>query len=78
RLLASANGRNEEFIFGDDFVATTGEQKAHTSLDSELVFVGYGIDAPQYRWNDYTGNSDDYRGKVLLIMVNDPPATDSE
>lgn len=78
RLLASANGRNEEFIFGDEFVATTGEQKAHTSLDSELVFVGYGIDAPQYRWNDYTGNSDDYRGKVLLIMVNDPPATDSE
>jgi Zn-dependent M28 family amino/carboxypeptidase len=47
-------------------------------LNAELVFVGYGVDAPIYRWNDYSGPAMDYRGKVLLIMVNDPPATTAE
>lgn len=69
---------SESYKFGDDFVATTGAQKPAVSIDAELVFVGYGIDAPNYKWNDYDGNADDYRGKVLMIMVNDPPATDSE
>ena len=66
------------FKFGDEFVATTSAQKESVSLDSELVFVGYGIDAPIYNWNDYSGPAEDYRGKVLLIMVNDPPATTAE
>ena len=43
-----------------------------------MVFVGYGIDAPEQKWNDYKGDKDDYRGKVLVIMVNDPPPTSSE
>jgi hypothetical protein len=42
------------------------------------VFAGYGIDAPNFKWNDYSGDPNDYRGKVLMIMVNDPPATVSE
>jgi len=45
---------------------------------ADLVFAGYGIDAPNYKWNDYKGDSADYRGKVLMIMVNDPPATAAE
>jgi Zn-dependent M28 family amino/carboxypeptidase len=68
----------ESFKFGDDFVATTGAQKANVNIDAELVFVGYGIDAPNYNWNDYSGDPADYRGKVLMIMVNDPPATKDE
>ena len=40
--------------------------------------MGYGIDAPLYNWNDYKGNVADYRGKILMIMVNDPPATVQE
>lgn len=68
----------ESFKFADEFVATTSAQKEGVSLDSELVFVGYGIDAPIYNWNDYNGSAEDYRGKVLLIMVNDPPATAAE
>lgn len=68
----------QSFNFGDEFVATTGAQKDSVSIDTEIVFVGHGIDSPIYNWNDYSGPAEDYRGKVLLIMVNDPPATRAE
>lgn len=74
----SGRGEPRSFKFGDDFVATTGAQIPNVSLDAEVVFVGYGIDAPLYKWNDYSGPAEDYRGKVLIIMVNDPPATADE
>ena len=69
---------NESLKFADEFVATTSAQKEKVSVDADLVFAGYGIDAPNYKWNDYKGDSADYRGKVLMIMVNDPPATAAE
>jgi Zn-dependent M28 family amino/carboxypeptidase len=69
---------NESLKFADEFVATTSAQKDKVSVDADLVFVGYGIDAPNYKWNDYKGDQADYRGKVLMIMVNDPPATSEE
>src|SRR5688572_11109010 len=68
----------QTYKFGDDFVATTSAQRAQVSVDADLVFVGYGVDAPNYNWNDYSGRPEDYRGKVLMIMVNDPPATNAE
>lgn len=77
-LIVHGLSGDESLKFGDDFVATTGAQRAEISLDAELVFAGYGIDAPQYNWNDFSGNPADYRGKVLMILVNDPPATASE
>ena len=72
------NVGGESFKFGDDFVVTTGAQTPEVTIDADLVFAGYGIEAPLYNWNDYSGNPDDYRGKVLMIMVNDPPATKDE
>jgi Zn-dependent M28 family amino/carboxypeptidase len=51
---------------------------ANISVDSDIVFVGYGIDAPQYGWNDYPGSPEQYKGKVLMILVNDPPATEAD
>ncbi|HEX2639474.1 MAG TPA: M28 family peptidase [Pyrinomonadaceae bacterium] len=69
---------DESLKFGDDFVATTGSQRSDVNLDAEVVFAGYGIDAPQYKWNDFSGSPSDYRGKVLMILVNDPPATAAE
>ncbi|HXF42907.1 MAG TPA: M28 family peptidase, partial [Pyrinomonadaceae bacterium] len=78
KLLASASGKSAMLNFGDDFVATTGSQMQRVAIDSELVFMGYGISAPEYKWNDYKGSTNDYRGKILLIMVNDPPATAAE
>ncbi len=69
---------SESYKFGDEFVATTSAQRANVSVDADLVFAGYGIDAPLYNWNDYSGDPADYRGKILMIMVNDPPATAGE
>ncbi len=66
------------YKFGDDFVGSTGAQVANVNLDADLVFVGYGIDAPEQKWNDFKGDAAQYRGKILVMMVNDPPATASE
>ena len=69
---------NQNYKFGDDWVGYSDAQKPEVSIDAEVVFVGYGIDAPLYKWNDYKGKPDDFRGKILMILVNDPPATSSE
>jgi Zn-dependent M28 family amino/carboxypeptidase len=54
-----------------EFIVGTGMQAPETSLDNaELVFVGYGIEAPEYGWDDY--KRADLRGKVLLMLNNDP------
>ena len=52
--ITSASG-SEAYKFADDFVAFTGAQTEHVSVNAELVFVGYGIDAPEQKWNDYKG-----------------------
>jgi Zn-dependent M28 family amino/carboxypeptidase len=55
----------------DDYVIWTDKTDASVSLDkSELVFAGYGVVAPEYNWNDYAGL--DVKGKVVLVLVNDP------
>lgn len=57
--------------FYDEFVASSGKQQTSTKItNAELVFVGYGIQAPEYRWDDFKGV--DLRGKVLVMMNNDP------
>lgn len=70
--------RAESYKFADDFVAFTGSQTEHVDVNAEMVFVGYGIDAPEQKWNDYKGPAEDYRGKILVMLVNDPPATKDE
>ncbi len=69
---------NASYKFGDDFVGLSSAQKEKVNLDAELVFVGYGVNAPEQKWNDYKGAAEDYRGKILVMMVNDPPATANE
>jgi len=78
KLQVSGKNGGKDYRFLDDFVASTGAQKASTRTKAELVFVGYGIDAPLYNWNDYKGSANDFRGKYLMILVNDPPATKGE
>jgi len=75
--ISGANG-NETLKFADDFVAFTGAQTESVDVDADLVFVGYGINAPEQKWNDYKGGDADYRGKILVMLVNDPPATTAE
>ena len=77
-LDVTAKDKKESFKFADEFVAFTGAQTDQVTLASDLVFVGYGIDAPEQRWNDYKGEAVDYRDKILVMLVNDPPATEAE
>ena len=59
-----------------DYVATTPHVENQVKItDSELVFVGYGIVAPEYNWNDYADL--DVKGKTVVVMVNDPGLIDS-
>src|SRR5262245_43676207 len=78
KLTISGHGGSETFKFADEFVAFTGAQTEQVDVDADLVFVGYGINAPEQRWNDYKGDAADYRGKILVMLVNDPPATTAE
>lgn len=75
RLRVANRNATFEYDFGPDFVATTGAQRERVDVNAELVFVGYGIDAPEQDWNDYKGRRDDYEGKILVMLVNDPPPT---
>ena len=59
------------FTAGKDFTARTKQLQPLIDLrDSEVVFVGYGINAPEYNWNDY--NDIDVKGKTVVVLVNDP------
>lgn len=59
------------FAYGSEFVATTPAARESASLeDSEMIFVGYGIVAPEYGWDDYSGL--DVEGKTVVALVNDP------
>ena len=77
KLIVSGRGMNQIFDFATDYVAFTGAQTEEVNVDADMVFVGYGINAPEQRWNDYKGEPD-YRGKFLVMLVNDPPATTAE
>lgn len=64
-------GENISLEYLDDYVALTRRVEEQTSLnDSEMIFAGYGIVAPEYNWNDYEGL--DVEGKTVVVLVNDP------
>ena len=75
--LVLKNGPQEQIArWRDDFVAWTKHFADTVAIiDSELVFVGYGVVAPEFNWDDYKGL--DVRGKTLVLLVNDPPVLDS-
>lgn len=61
--------------FPDDYVAhSTAAQTGVSIASSDIVFVGYGVQAPEYGWDDYKGA--DLRGKTLLMLINDPAIAD--
>src|SRR6476660_4174586 len=75
KLRVSGSNGKESVKFADEYVAFTGAQTEEVDVDADMVFVGYGINSPEQRWNDYKGDANDYRGKILVMLVNDPPAT---
>lgn len=71
KLEIKGDKKSNLFVYGNEFMACTLRVVEEASIaDSELVFVGYGIVAPEYNWNDYEGI--DVRGKTVVMLVNDP------
>jgi Zn-dependent M28 family amino/carboxypeptidase len=69
------SGRTIPMRFADDYAPASLRIEPETRVDrSEIVFVGYGVLAPEYRWDDYKGL--DVRGKTLMMLVNDPAIPD--
>jgi Zn-dependent M28 family amino/carboxypeptidase len=69
--IRTEGGKTHALAFGDDMVLNTRTGEAKVSIaDSELVFVGYGVNAPEQDWNDYAGL--DVEGKTVVMLVNDP------
>jgi Zn-dependent M28 family amino/carboxypeptidase len=74
-LVFRRGGRERVLRFKDDFVAWTKRMVDTSAVDrSELVFVGYGVQAPEFHWDDIKGA--DLRGKTLVFLVGDPPVPD--
>ena len=72
--LVPANGEARSLKYLDEYVATDQTQHPQSDVDADIVFVGYGIEAPEYHWDDYKGV--DVKGRVLLMLVNEPPSDD--
>jgi Zn-dependent M28 family amino/carboxypeptidase len=72
--LQPEHGKALDLRLGDDYVVSNQTQADSVDIDAPIVFAGYGIEAPEYRWNDFKGV--DVRGKVVLVIVNEPPSTD--
>jgi Zn-dependent M28 family amino/carboxypeptidase len=72
--ISGGSGEPLQLKYLDDFVANPLSQNPEENINGPLVFVGYGINAPEFGWNDYAGI--DPHGKIVLALVNDPPSTD--
>ena len=74
-----ATGETEDLTYGPEIVAKDETGQAAADINAPIVFVGYGIDAPEYHWNDYAGPNGaniDLKGKVAVVIVNEPPSSD--
>jgi Zn-dependent M28 family amino/carboxypeptidase len=75
-LTFTKGGTSTALKWHDDYVAWTKHVTPTASLkNSELVFVGYGVEAPQFGWDDFKGV--DLTGKTIVVLVNDPPVADT-
>ena len=67
-------GKAFELRYLDDFVANALTLNKEETIHAPIVFVGYGVSAPEFQWNDFQGVN--VKGKILLCLVNDPPSQD--
>src|SRR6266446_6252236 len=76
RLQFVVNGKPPmDLKFADDFVASSARLQNEIKINnSDVVFVGYGVVAPEYGWDDYKGEN--VRGKTILMLINDPAVPD--
>ena len=70
-ITVAEGGNVEKYNYRDDMIVRTLQGKGSVDLaDSDIVFAGYGVVAPEYQWNDYAGL--DVKGKTVIVLVNDP------
>jgi len=75
RMSFITSDKTTDLKYPDDFVASSARLQPDIKIDkSDVIFVGYGIVAPEYGWDDYKGV--DVRGKTILILISDPPIPD--
>jgi Zn-dependent M28 family amino/carboxypeptidase len=72
--IVPSQGAPIPLAFGPDYVVNNPRHEAVADIDAPIVFVGYGITAPEFGWDDYAGV--DVKGKVVLVIVGDPPSDD--
>jgi Zn-dependent M28 family amino/carboxypeptidase len=66
-----AGGKKIALTYRDDYVANSRHNRPETKVEnSDIVFVGYGVEAPEYGWDDFKGM--DVKGKTVLMLINDP------
>ncbi|WP_446745454.1 M28 family peptidase [Silvibacterium acidisoli] len=68
------HGKALDLSYGEDIVTKDQTGNESAEIDAPIVFAGYGINAPEYHWNDFDGI--DVKGKILLVIVNQPPSND--
>lgn len=74
-LVAQCGSKEEHFKFREEFIGFSGTHDEHVDItNAEIIFVGFGIVAPEQKWDDYKGVN--VKGKVLLMMNDDPPSDD--
>jgi len=69
-----ATGQPVDLVYGTEIVSKDQTGQPTADFDAPIVFVGYGIHAPEYKWDDYAGV--DIKGKIALIIANEPPSDD--
>jgi Zn-dependent M28 family amino/carboxypeptidase len=74
KLTLAGHGRTLEPKFQDDYVAWSKRVTDSSSIDADMIFVGYGVQAPEFQWDDFKGV--DVKGKVIVVLINDPPVAD--
>ena len=70
----AAEAEFEGLRFAEDWVGTTQRQRALEEIEADTVFLGHGIQAPEFKWDDYARI--DVRGKIVVLFTNEPPSQD--
>ncbi len=74
--LVPAGGEPMKLVFKDQWVAYNESLGDRATINADIIWMGYGITAPEYQWDDY--KDIDVRGKVLLMLVSEPPSDDEK
>jgi Zn-dependent M28 family amino/carboxypeptidase len=72
--LVAREGKPIDLTYADDYTVSNRTLTPVVNIDAPIVFVGYGVTAPEFQWDDYAGV--DVKGKVILCIVGDPPSDD--